>query len=98
MCELLGPLWTTKADEHATKGKTVFRGTTCGGVIQQRREQTKLYSLIKIITHTSARLRGQRASTHSSESVLFHTVVAWLKNNNKIDGEEKGRLDSKFVC
>lgn len=70
------------AGEHPTEGKTnspICWGTLGDGVIQQKRHQTKLYSLIKIITQTSARFLGQRASKHSSGSGLFNKVLPDLK-------------------
>lgn len=76
---VLGPLWTTRANEHPVGGETLWSyfpgGTRCGGVIQHRRDQTKLYSLIKIIIQTSARRLGQCANKHSSGSGLFRKVL-----------------------
>lgn len=76
------------ADEHPVKGKTCtpfLWGTLWGSVIQHRRDQTKLYSLIKIITHTSARRLGQKASEHSSGSGLLQ-VLPDLKIIIKLTG------------
>jgi hypothetical protein len=69
------------------------------GVIQQKRDYTKLCSLIKITIQTSAKLLGQCASRHSSGAGLFNKVLRDLKkyNDNKSKGEGALWVVNSFV-